>query len=325
MTNIELKEKDNIAFIGDLHADSKNNASRIDDIYEVLNMKLNDILNTCIDNNVKHVFFEGDIFNRVSCPHETVNILGELLNKFKDRGIKIYSIVGNHDMYRDSTGLTKSPIETLFKFGLVTHINLNNKVCINDKILITPVDYYEYPPESDKNYELNILLAHMFFNASELISEKEHNLSKDDIKKLGYDYVFLGHDHSEYKPERVGNSVIIRTGSVIRGTSHNYNFARKPKFAIVKNLGNNDDIEITFEFIKHNKFEDIVSEDIKRNKLSNKSDEVIKDMIHNLANQLSDNKYTTDDIIYNIIMNDESLPNKNRNMIVKYINEVSCQ
>lgn len=330
MINLNLKDKENIAFIGDLHADSKGHSSRIDNIYDVLDMKLNSILDTCKKENVKYIFFEGDIFNRVSCTHEIVNFIGKKFIEFNLNGIKLFTIVGNHDMLRNSLdGFSKSPLYTLISFNIIKHINLDNKVSINDNILITPVDYTEYPEKADtENYNLNILLAHMFYNVSELLSDKNHNISPENVREWGYDYIFLGHDHEDYKTLKLNTSYIVRTGSVIRGTSHSYNFTKVPKFTIVKNLYEFSEtkdkkcIVLDYPVIKHADFDSIVSEEVKRKNNKGFTISGIRDMLNDLANKLADDKHDSDDIIYEIIKNDENIPPKNKNIIFKYINEI---
>lgn len=322
MSDIRLKlnEGEKIAFISDVHVDSKMPDSRVDDIITTLKDKLVDIFNKCIAENVKYVFFEGDVVNRVQCPFEPITMLADILLRFKQEGMRCFSILGNHDIVRNSLeNLDKSPIQILFKLGVLEHINLETRVIINDTVLLTAVDYTEYPIKADKSFSSNILLAHMFYGKSGFLSDEKHNLTDTNILDFGYDLVVLGHDHEDYNDVIVGYTKIVRHGSVLRGTSHNYNFTRKPNFIVIDDIKNPK--EVRRIEISHRDYKDVASEYI-LNKKTFSSMNALQDVLSNLADKLVDTTETDSDRIYNIIMGDEKLPNDCRELLLKYINEV---
>ena len=317
---LKLNEGEKIAFISDVHVDSKMPDSRVDDIITTLKDKLVDILNKCIAENVKYVFFEGDVVNRVQCPFEPITMLADILLRFREEGMRCFSILGNHDIVRNSLeNLDKSPIQILFKLGVLEHINLETRVIINDTVLLTAVDYTEYPIKADKFFSSNILLAHMFYGKSGFLSDEKHNLTDTNILDLGYDLVVLGHDHEDYNDVIVGSTKIVRHGSVLRGTSHNYNFTRKPNFIVIDDIKNPK--EVRRIEIAHRDYKDVASEYI-LNKKTFSSMNALQDVLSNLADKLVDTTETDSDRIYNIIMGDEKLPNDCRELLLKYINEV---
>lgn len=320
VTQIQLNKGESIAFCCDLHMDSQTPSSRIDDIQVTLIEKMKDIKNKCVERNVKHLFFEGDIFNRVACPHSCVNLLGEEFLNFKKEGIELYSILGNHDIVRNSLeAIEKSPIQTLFSFGVLKHINLDNRIIFNKKVMVTPVDYTEYPPKAEENASYNILLAHMFFDASELFADERHNLTKEDVKKLGYDLIVLGHDHEEYEDVIINNCRIIRSGSILRGTANNYNFSREPKFVVIRDI-NDIDSSIEKVVINHKPYKDIASEYV-INKKQLSSITGLQDVLSNLAEKLAESSETDGDRIFEIIKSDPDLPSDCRGLLLKYIAE----
>ncbi len=214
MKIIDLNNDENIAIIGDLHFDNRTINSRIDDLLITANNKLKDIFIKCQQHNVKIVIFQGDVFNRNQISYEALNLFTNTLMHFKNLNsdLQIYSIIGNHDMFRNSIDLMqKTPLQLLFNSGIIEHICLENKLQVNiknesskiKKLLITPVDYIEYPPEADANFDINILIAHMFYNKSDAVSNSEHNLKNNEVKNLNYDFIFLGHDHEEYPPKSI--------------------------------------------------------------------------------------------------------------------------
>lgn len=318
---LSLNPDERIAFCGDLHLDNRTPDSRIDDIMVTAADKLKDILSKCIEKNVKYLFFEGDIVNRVQITHECVNMFGEIFLQFKEAGIGLFTILGNHDILRNSLeNIDRSPIQTLFTFGVLKHINLENRVIINKKVMITPVDYTEYPPKADESAKVNILLAHMFYNVSELMADEKHNLSKSVVDKLGYDAIFLGHDHEAYPITKQGKSYIVRSGSLLRGTSHNYNFTRKPGFVVLNDLDNINESTIEKVEISHRRYEDIASSYV-MNRKTMSSISGLQDVLSNLAEKLSEGSEVDGDRIWDIIQTDSELPADCRMLIMKYISE----
>lgn len=330
-----LNDSDSIAFLGDTHFDNRSPESRVDDLMVTAVSKMNDILNTCISRNVEALFLSGDVYNRVAVTHESVNVFGECLLKFKENGIRLFTILGNHDILRNSfDNFDRSPLQTMFTFGVIEHINLENRVIIcnksamdnsrirvDDSILVTPVDYFEYPPKAEESAKVNILLAHMFYNQSALMADEKHNLSRDVVRNLGYDYVVLGHDHEKYDIEYCGKSTVIRSGSLLRGTSHSYNFTRKPCFVIMSNLiGSLKDIKVEEVEIKHLPYEDVASSYV-LNKRSLKTVSGLQSVLSNLADKLSEGSEVDGDRIYSILQNDENLPANCRALIFKYLQE----
>lgn len=318
--DIQLNHNESIAVIGDLHFDNNNVSSRIDNLMYTTCDKLDYILKKCIENNVKIVLFQGDVLNRVQVSHEAINLLGKYLLKFKNKGMRLFTIIGNHDMYRNNIDyMVKTPLQTLFTFNILEHINLNTRIVINKNILLTPVDYIQYPPCANKNYAINILLAHMFFNKTEFIADKNHNLSINDVKKLNYDFIFLGHDHEEYKPIKVKNSYIYRQGSVLRGTSHNYNFKRNPCFLILSDLINFNANKIKRISIKVQPYKDVISSYIE-NKKNIQQYNKYTNLLY-LATKLTINHNNNYDNILKEIKTTDKINPESKNLLLNLINE----
>lgn len=331
MKIIDLNNDENIAIIGDLHFDNRTINSRIDDLLITANNKLKDIFIKCQQHNVKIVIFQGDVFNRNQISYEALNLFTNNLMHFKNLNsdLQIYSIIGNHDMFRNSIDLMqKTPLQLLFNSGIIEHICLENKLQVNiknesskiKKLLITPVDYIEYPPEADANFDINILIAHMFYNKSDAVSNSGHNLKNNEVKNLNYDFIFLGHDHEEYPPESINKTILYRQGAVIRGTSHNYNFERKPCFLILKNLYNLSQNSIEKIHITCQNYKDVV-----RSFIANKKDLNLKNIMQEnlkyLADKLTILPKTYENNIISKIENDINLSTNCKEILLHYINE----
>lgn len=318
---ITLQDDESIAFVGDLHADLSGPESRIDDYQHTVITKLNSICSSCIKHKVKAVIFAGDMFSRITVPHECVNAVGEAFMKFKKADILVFSIVGNHDIARNNMErLIKSPLKTLFTFEVVEHINLNSRIVINNKTLITPVDYVEYPTPAYEKAKYNILVAHMFYNSSELFAAGKHNIKEEDVKKWGYDCMFLGHDHVPYPIMRVGKTDILRPGSVMRATSHEYNYERMPYFYILKSPDEynvNNFIKIDIEA---KPFSEVASNSVVNKKILNNGLQ-LQSLLGDLAGRISNVTASEEDRIVEIIKSDKELPNEVRQMLFSYFSE----
>lgn len=320
---MELNPNESIAFIGDLHVDSVGPASRLDDYMITVCEKVNDIRIKCLERNVKAVLFSGDIFNRIQMPNETINMIGIEFKKFIKEGISLYSIVGNHDIARNrfrEEKLLVSPLSILFNFDIVKHINLTRRIVINKKTLITPVDYTQYPPKAMEKVQGNILFAHMFFNAGDIMADENHNLKPEHIKDLGYDCAVLGHDHVYYPIMNCEGTDIVRPGSVMRATAHEYNFRRIPCFYVLRNpeeynVSNFEQVDIVCK-----PFVNIASNTV-LNKKSINTISIACDL-SDLASKLADNTVGYEDRIVELIKSDTNLPNDVRQLIFNYFQEM---
>ncbi len=320
VTNIDIAEGGAIAFVGDLHADSTTPSTRKDDYLQTVSLKLNDIYNKCIDRQVKAIFFSGDIFNKVRVTNECIKVIGRQFRKFANSDIFIGTIVGNHDIARNQVDkLEKSPISVLFEFGVINYLHLRNRVSINKKTLITPVSFLEDPVRANEKASFNIMLAHMFYNASDLIASDNDNLKEEHIKLFKYDAVLLGHDHINYDILRVGDTDIIRPGAVTRGTSHNYNFSRDVGFYVLKDPGHYNSDNWEFVPIDVLPMEEVISSLVlnKRSNLANLSS-MITDLVTKLS---SDGGANSGRSIFEIVYGDTELPLGIKNMLLDYFKE----
>lgn len=327
---INISADEAVAFVGDLHIDTATPASRADQSYIASCIsKLTDVLETCKSNNVRAVFFAGDIFNRIQATHEAVNAAGEIFTRYKQSGINLYTILGNHDIIRNSyENFQRSPLQTLFTFGVIEHINAAQGieiVCEGKTMRVSAVDYYEYPtPAETEHGRFNVLLAHQFYDTSELIAERKHNILPEDVANWHYDMMYLGHDHEEYNTVIESDCYIFRTGSLMRATLHKYNHTRKPKFLIIKNLNRLTETPLselsTLAPIKHRPFDEVISMVSTAKKAANDISS-LKEVLSGLASKLAANTETDTDRIYTVLMSDPELPVECRNLILKYMEE----
>ena len=86
-----------VAFVGDLHLNHSTPKSRIDDYPTTCIDKLESLRVSLLQRDVKYLIILGDVFHK---PKQSVEFLNRVIKqflKFKDSGIEVYSIIGNHD------------------------------------------------------------------------------------------------------------------------------------------------------------------------------------------------------------------------------------
>lgn len=293
------------AFVCDIHADSSRVKSRIDDSREATMDKLEQIRAICTARGVTDVFLEGDVFNRPNVTVECISQMGAEFMKFRQSGIAVHSIVGNHDIYRnDLATLPNTALGLLGQFGA---IDLMEKAFESDDCIVVPCHYTQVPEEAPAAGKTAVLMAHAFYDQSELFANDfANNIPKETMEKLGYDYAFLGHDHEEHPVTKCGKTTIVRSGSLLRLTRNGYNFARKPKFIILDETG------IHEEPLACAPFDSIVAR-----KEETGHDGVMADLASRLAVRNSE----TEDVIMKAIMGDSALDADCRAMILSYVSE----
>jgi hypothetical protein len=250
--------------------------------------------------------------------------------EFKKHDMSLYTIVGNHDIARNQMEkLKKSPLQILFTAEVLEQINLQKRVVINKKTLITPVSYMEYPTPKYNKAPYNILLAHMFFNASELFTgntpdgkqDNRHNIQTRDLTNWEYNAAVLGHDHVEYPTMRVGNTDLIRPGAVTRATSHEYNFYRTPCFYILHDPSRYDSSNWERVDVKSLPFDEVASTSVSTKK-SLDNMEGLKSLLSDLASRLvRHDSGDNEDTVVAFIKQDDKISDEVRQLLFHYFEE----
>ena len=212
----------NIMFIGDAHLKHISPISRKDNFPIAILNKFEYLASIAKSYNCDTFMLLGDVFDS---PITTLPYLAAVINTFKkisQLGIKVYTIVGNHDIKNnrmDSLGNTALGI--LLSTGYVTlaptELSIGNTVfkCYNYP--------EEIPPKSSSKYE--VCVAHRYYEY-DLSNESFH---KSDLESLNYDAMILGHYHVPCDTIKVGNTTLYRPGSLSRSTSEPYNKLRTPR------------------------------------------------------------------------------------------------
>lgn len=205
-----------IAIVGDPHI-STGFRARVDDYLKTVLGKIEQIA----EENDK-VIFLGDVFDASSM---SIFVFNTVYKVFKEYPQKFHTILGNHDLFhRNLKSLNRTTIGSL---QLTDVLNIHTKEFELGGLTFVPV-LTDTPPD-DIPYDdgTAVLLGHKYF---EMLVCPEESLETEDIQRLNYKWVFLGHDHVPYEPKRIGNSILYRPGSLTRTTVDLYNKDRNIRY-----------------------------------------------------------------------------------------------
>lgn len=228
--------QNDLAIVGDLHI-APIPKNRIDDYFDVALDKIEQIAK-----KNKYIIFLGDIFSKPKIDDLFVNrLILHLRYLMKTYECKFYTIVGNHDVQSElEDKLYESSLGTLVAADVVNVILPDCPLVVNSGksyVLNTiPVNYKrakEYIV--GKNFHtqncVNILLVHHEYETG------TNNFTYNDIKDLGCEMVFFGHDHCPLPEGRIiyPELTVYRSGSLMRNIAQDYNFTRQIYYYTINN------------------------------------------------------------------------------------------
>ena len=203
----------NIAILIDPHVTDRHRC-RKDNFLETVIEKLD-----YIASQNDFVVIVGDLFHTNS---NSNYIFYRIYKLFMKHAGKFYAIPGNHDLIHNNlSSLEKITIGSL---ALTGALNLKFDEFTIDGVTFG-VSHVMKDLSRTKIDDTNtkILLGHNYLEMN--VTPKE-SLTRDEIRKLNYKLVFLGHDHKPYDEEQIGNSTLIRMGSLTRIDTQEYNKER---------------------------------------------------------------------------------------------------
>ena len=196
--------------------------------------------------NNDYVIICGDLFHTNTNSHLIFNKVYKLFTKHKG---KFFAIPGNHDLLHNNLSvLEKTTIGSLSLTGAV-HLEF-------DKFKIDDVEFQvshviknmdKIPVDATNS---KVLIGH---NYMEPIGSEKEWFTRDEIRKLNYKLIFLGHDHQPHDEEYIGNSILIRMGSLTRIDTQPYNKERDIFYYKL----DTKDLSYTKEEVPHKKAEEI--------------------------------------------------------------------
>lgn len=205
------KEK-KIAIVNDVHIAERNHPCRRDMFMDTALGKLE-----YIAQNNDYVIINGDLMHIAS---NSLNVLYRMYTLFMKYKGKFIGIYGNHDILNRNMSMNNKTTVGLLKLVGAYDVKYREEFEVAG-LKFYPVDV-EQSNDSipiDTTNE-KILLGHKYYNQPDKGYE---SLTPDDIRRLNYNMVFLGHDHKPYEDTFVGKSILVRMGSLTRIDTQEYN------------------------------------------------------------------------------------------------------
>ena len=173
------------------------------------------VINYIKENEIKYLFISGDLYENEYTKKSTIIYINDLFKEIPDT--KIFISPGNHDPY------LKDSYYATFEFSKNVYIFKENfeKIETEDFNIygIGFTDFYNKGVDFSNciladNGKKNILVMHAAMDSGAEIDKEYNPISKTLLKRLGFDYVALGHIHkASYNEEE--NQNIIYPGSLI--------------------------------------------------------------------------------------------------------------
>lgn len=208
-------------FVGDLHLHDVNPRSRIDNYPIALLDKLKNIFHNAKINDIKAIFFLGDIFHKPS--GLSTRYLNSVIETFQQSPCPCYTIIGNHDIpFNRVEDVDNTSLGILFKSKALMHLDrydVTSDISIFGYDYNTDISYIEKP----SNCKLGICLSHSYgedvsFGDAE---GKAEYFKWSKPNNNPFDLYVLGHDHSDHNLMKIydGRSWLARFGALTRITS----------------------------------------------------------------------------------------------------------
>lgn len=201
-----------IAIVNDVHLVERNHSCRKDNFLETALGKLE-----YIAKNNDYVIITGDTFHNPANSTYLMYCVYTMFMKYRGKFIGIY---GNHDIFNRNMSLNNKTTIGMLNLVGAYDVKYREEFEINGlKFYATDVEQDNSEIPVDESNE-KILLAHKYYNQPDKGYE---SFTPEDIRNLGYNMVFLGHDHKPYDEVFVGNSIVVRMGSLTRIDTQEYN------------------------------------------------------------------------------------------------------
>lgn len=206
--------------IADLHLDAKfDNLGQIEGIPTKRRIEqrkaMRDIIDYIKENNVEILLIAGDLYEQNYIKKSSIEYINNLFLEIPN--VKIFIAPGNHDPYISNS------FYATYDWAKNVHIFKEEieKIDIDEKTHIYGYGFTDfYCKESEieeikieEPKDINILLTHGTLDGG--TEEREYNpLKSNKLKKLGFNYIALGHIHKPYYNEEK-NQQIFYPGSII--------------------------------------------------------------------------------------------------------------
>lgn len=212
-----------IWFVVDPHLYHVTPSSRRDDYGQACLAKLQHVVSCVGPRDI--LIFSGDVFHQPHVADWFVIAVERILLPLKGR---VFTVYGNHDFPQSNVRKKEDCALTLLTVsGIIEHLDEPRDF---GPVRIYGFDYDQPFTDPDPG-KLAIWVVHRFIDLQGLPDEEV--LTAEEIRLHQPHVILAGHDHQMYSEARIGGALIIRPGSMTRGTKHNYNRVRDVYMACI--------------------------------------------------------------------------------------------
>ena len=231
-----------ILFFTDTHVRKTAPKNRLDNYYESIMIKLNEVIEYANDNDVDYIIHGGDLFER---PDVSVATVSEVAQIFMKSAVPIYVLSGNHDIYGyNQDTLNRTMLGLLINLNILKLIPEEGLVLSKDGIDLCLIgkSFKHDMDLSPKNYIINrddypkadfyITIAHGFLTDKPFLKTVPHILI-DDVLSTEADITLTGHYHTGYDIKYINNKYFANPGSMARVSNSIIEMKRIPSFILI--------------------------------------------------------------------------------------------
>ena len=231
-------DKTSFLAIGDLHLRRACPAMRIDDFFQTLERKLEDILYYAeYEYQCAGVIFPGDVFDRPDAPYSLVEWA---MQKLWAHDLLYFFVFGQHDLRYHTRDFSNTPLGVLCT-GLPGKGHI---LCADSPLLVqTPnsnvafwgCSWGDGLPKKAIPGKLNIAVMHRPVTVEKLPWEHKDLITAEElVRACPMDLFITGDNHTQFCAD-YENASVINLGSVMRTTIAQTK--QKPKMAVISLLG----------------------------------------------------------------------------------------
>lgn len=234
-----IDDEVNIVWMTDIHLSDRAPGRRSDAYREQIFDKLRQIRKICEDNHAI-CLVGGDVFHikTPKSPANSLSLIRETIEVFSEfPGGCVYGCVGNHDIQFDRMDtLPHQPLGILMEAGVYRSLNEEPLIIeTREEPMLDPsftiqVDTWDYAEPGDTyealkrsgarpegiDYRLGIVHASGCSGDTKIFGDQVSLIGYNQLRKLDYDILLWGHDHTRTETERCGNVTHVNLGSIAR-------------------------------------------------------------------------------------------------------------
>ncbi len=233
----------NILYFTDTHIRGTNPKNRLDNYYETVKTKFNEIKEIIDQEKIDYVLHGGDLFDR---PDVSVSIVSDFAKIFQSFNAPVYIISGNHDIFgHNPDTLNRTMLGLLCNIGILNLVN-NKKIILEKDVRVqltgSPYTYSMDDKSKINNYIVDdidptckyaIHMTHGFLTDKPFIKEVAHTLV-EDIMSTKADITLGAHYHYGFKTIHKDGKYFLNPGALMRISNSLAEIKRKPKVNIIE-------------------------------------------------------------------------------------------